>query len=103
VTLNFRPKPVHFADILPCSERQIKTQINRWGLQKKVPNNVMAEVVRKRAQRRKFEKKESVFKFRKQEVPSRKIDDYVWRNRIDEEALATTPNDDGDQPGECRP
>jgi hypothetical protein len=69
------------------SERQTKDRIKKWGLQKNVPKQYMAAIVRKRAKRKVQENKESDIQYRGQKVPDRKIDDFVWRNKLNEESI----------------
>jgi hypothetical protein len=72
-------------------EKQYKTKISQWRLDKKVKDGEMKAIVRKQA-KRKLEGKDSGFRVRGRAVEPKKIERYKKRKNVSEEALLSQPS-----------
>jgi len=63
--------------LLGSSERQYKTRITQWGLDKKVKHNEMKAIVRIERKRKVQEGKDTCFRVRKRPVDRKKIKRFI--------------------------
>lgn len=65
----------------------MKKRLSKWGFGKNLNGEVMEQIARTRAKRRRFENKDTSFLVRKKPVRNENIDRYLQRHDISEEKL----------------
>jgi hypothetical protein len=69
-------------------EKQLKSRITKWGFDiKNVKGDIMIQMARARAKRKRLEGKDSAFRVNKALVNERKMTRYLTRNEVSEEEL----------------
>jgi len=82
-------------------EKQYKTQIKHWGLEKNVKGREMEAIVRIKRKRKEMEGKESNFTVRNRAVPPKKIIRYMERTNTIGNAPLSQPSPAGDNSTPC--
>jgi hypothetical protein len=77
-------------------EKQYKTQIKRWGLEKNVKAREMEAIIRIKRKRKEMEGKESNFTVRNRAVPPKKIMRYMERTNTTGNTPLSQPSPAGD-------
>lgn len=68
-----------------CSERQYKTRISQWALEKNVKFDEMKAIVRKYQERKVQEGKDTLFRVRKRPVDPKKISRFIKKHKFPDE------------------